>query len=215
MDREDHVDVEKVKRKYRRNVRFYDLFVARPTESLRRRAVAELRLRPGMRVLDLGCGTGLSLPLLRAAVGPEGRVYGVDVSPDMLAVGRRRIETAAWNNVALIEGSAEEFELPERVNGMLCFFTHDIMSSPVALSRALRFLEQGARVVAAGAKLARGWRGWLVNPITVAYSLPAITTLDWRTEPYARMRELLDDFRLEEGLFGSQYLAGATYRGRR
>lgn len=52
--------------------------------------VEALRLRPGDTVLDVGCGTGLSLPLLSAAVGPSGRVIGLDASPRMLEVARRR-----------------------------------------------------------------------------------------------------------------------------
>src|SRR5438270_13124103 len=49
------------------------------------RAVDELGLRPGAVVLDVGCGTGRALPLLRAVVGASGSVIGVDATPEMLA----------------------------------------------------------------------------------------------------------------------------------
>lgn len=47
-----------------------------------------LQLQRGDVVLDVGCGTGLNLPLLAAAVGPTGLVIGLDRSPQMLAVAR-------------------------------------------------------------------------------------------------------------------------------
>jgi SAM-dependent methyltransferase len=50
--------------------------------------VAELGLGPWQTALDAGCGTGRALPHLRAAVGPGGRVLGVDLTPEMLAVAR-------------------------------------------------------------------------------------------------------------------------------
>lgn len=53
------------------------------------RAVAELALTPDMTALDLGCGTGRALVPLRAAVGPSGRVVGLDATPEMLAEARR------------------------------------------------------------------------------------------------------------------------------
>ncbi|MFF7236974.1 class I SAM-dependent methyltransferase [Streptomyces collinus] len=52
-------------------------------------AVADLRLRPGDRVLDAGCGTGRALPPLRAAVGPSGVVAGADLTPAMLEAATR------------------------------------------------------------------------------------------------------------------------------
>src|SRR5262249_46842103 len=159
------------KRQYRWIARIYDPLVAQPTEALRREAVARLELRRGDRVLDLGCGTGLSLPLLWEAVGESGVVYGAEISPDMLARAGARVEAAGGANVRLLGVNAERFELPEPVAGILCFFTHDILLSATALPRAAGFLAPGGRVVAAGVKLVHGWRGWILNPVTIAYSL--------------------------------------------
>jgi len=69
----------------------------------RRRAVAALRLRPGQRVLDVGCGTGLNFRLLADAVGPSGLVVGTDLSGEMLREARegraRRIQARASQRV--------------------------------------------------------------------------------------------------------------------
>jgi demethylmenaquinone methyltransferase/2-methoxy-6-polyprenyl-1,4-benzoquinol methylase len=202
---------ERVRRQYHRNAHWYDLAVERATARLRAEAVARLALTEGGRVLDLGCGTGLSLPLLRAAVGASGAVYGVDLSPDMLAAARDRSHAAGWANVHLIEADAERFELPEPVDRLLCFYTNDILLSPTALPRAFGFLRPGARVVAAGAKLARGWRGALVNPLTRAYSGLAVTRALVH-EPYAVLRERLVQLRVEERALGSQYLAAGVHQ---
>ena len=202
-------DLEQVRRKYRRVAGIYDLVSARPTEALRRAAVERLALRPGDRVLDLGCGTGLSLGPLRDAVGETGCVYGVDASPDMLARARNRVVVTGWKNAQLILADAETFEVPEPVDGLLCFFTHDILLSEIALPRAMKFLAPGARLAAAGVMLANGWRGWLINPVTVAYSFPAVTKRDVARSfrPFAVLDPLVSDLRVEEQLLGSHYLA--------
>ena len=208
------MDVATIKRKYRRNARFYDFLVAGRTEALRHAAVQRLALRPGDRALDLGCGTGLSLPLLREAVGGAGVVYGVELSPDMLVRARARVKAAGWSNVILIEANVETFELPEPVHAIQCFYTHDILLSPIAVPRALEWLVPGGAAVAAGAKLVHGWRGWLINPISVAYSLTAVTTRDARRSyrPFSALEERLVDFHVEEHWLGSQYLAWGTRR---
>jgi len=51
-------------------------------------AIAEAAIPSGGVVIDVGCGTGRALPPLRAAVGPDGSVIAVDVTPEMLAVAR-------------------------------------------------------------------------------------------------------------------------------
>jgi SAM-dependent methyltransferase len=55
-----------------------------------RAAIADAAPKPGCVVVDLGCGTGRALPLLRDAVGPDGVVLGVDVTPEMLEVARAK-----------------------------------------------------------------------------------------------------------------------------
>lgn len=63
-------------------------------------AIARLRLAPGGRAVDLGCGTGRAMPALRAQVGPRGQVLGVDLTPAMLAAAARHGRTRHGSLVA-------------------------------------------------------------------------------------------------------------------
>jgi ubiquinone/menaquinone biosynthesis C-methylase UbiE len=74
-------------------VRFVDEANALPAvEELEEAATPELRLQPGMRVLDLGCGTGEDSRRLAVLVGPTGEVVGIDASETMIAAARQRAE---------------------------------------------------------------------------------------------------------------------------
>lgn len=73
-------------------------------------ALAAGRASPGDRVLDVGCGCGDTSLALAKAVGPAGRVVGLDVSAPMLAVARDRAKHEA--NLAFIEGDASCAPLP-------------------------------------------------------------------------------------------------------
>jgi len=142
--------------KYRRRAAGYDGSCG-PTWPIRERAVATLRLQPGQRVLDVACGTGLSLALLRQAVGAEGKVFGCDHSPEMLTFARRRVAAAGWANVQLVEAPAQALRLPEPVDALLLHYTHDILRSPAALERLLAQARPGARVAIAGIKYFPRW----------------------------------------------------------
>lgn len=69
--------------------------------------VARAELTAGETVLDLGTGTGAVAQRAAQAVGPSGRVVGVDISPDMLAAARQRLARLGLNNLSLREGRAE------------------------------------------------------------------------------------------------------------
>src|SRR5438477_4034298 len=64
-----------------------------------RAMLAEAGIRPGNRVLDLGCGNGRFLELIRAAVGPTGAAVGVDLSAPML---RLALESGHARDAVLI-----------------------------------------------------------------------------------------------------------------
>lgn len=70
-------------------------------------------LTAGENVLDLGTGTGAVAQRAATAVGPSGRVVGVDISPDMLAVARQRVTSLGFDNITLREGRAESIPADE------------------------------------------------------------------------------------------------------
>jgi SAM-dependent methyltransferase len=70
------------------------------------------RLRPGLRVLDVGCGCGATTLAAAKSVAPAGEAYGIDLSAPMLDVARRRAETAGLTNIAFRQADAQAFGLP-------------------------------------------------------------------------------------------------------
>jgi SAM-dependent methyltransferase len=70
-------------------------------------------LGKGERVLDLGCGTGYDVFLAALKTGPEGKVWGLDMTPEMLE--RARANQKAWGmeNVSFVEGCLEDIPLPD------------------------------------------------------------------------------------------------------
>jgi len=187
-------------------------------KSLRQKAVQLLQLKPGDRVLDVGCGPGGSFPYLVDAVGTSGEVVGVDISPEIAINARRRIEKNRWSNVRVIEGDARTVELDGTFDGLLMFAAADSYASPHALDNLFSYLKNDARVAAFGAKLSLHRFGWILNPFfRLAFrklSFPSTPMID--RQPWRLLEKRVGQLNVEEHFFGWMFLAwGSINTGRK
>jgi SAM-dependent methyltransferase len=126
--------LRRVRRSYDAWARIYDWF-ARATASVggvRAACVRALDLAPGDTVVEFGCGPGVNLPVLREAVGPTGRVVGVDVSTRMLDRAAGLVERRGWGNVSLVEGDAGRPPVAA-ADGVLATFVTSLFPDPYAV----------------------------------------------------------------------------------
>ncbi len=75
---------------------------------------ALIELQPGQTVLDLGSGGGIDVLLSARRVGPTGKVYGLDMTDEMLALARENQRKAGATNVEFLEGTIEAIPLPDQ-----------------------------------------------------------------------------------------------------
>jgi ubiquinone/menaquinone biosynthesis C-methylase UbiE len=194
---------------YRRRACVYDRELAL-FEPIRRMAVARLELAPGDVVLDVGCGTGLSLPMLRQGVGPKGRIVGIEQSPEMFEQARRRVSRARWTRVTLVCSPVEDADLRIDADAALFHFTHDILRRPEAIANVLGHLKPGARVVASGLKWAAPWLLRPVNWLVLPAALRSVTSLDGLDRPWQLLQEQVGQMSVESRLFGGAYIASGV-----
>ena len=103
---------------------------------------------PDHRVLDLGCGAGFDTLLAAQMVGPNGKVIGVDMTPQMIVKARNNAEILGLANVELVLGAIEHLPLPDASfdlvisNGVfnLC------PDKPRVLSEVFQVLKPGGRL---------------------------------------------------------------------
>jgi arsenite methyltransferase len=105
-------------------------------------------LRTGESVLDLGCGAGIDTLLTASAVGPSGRVVGLDMTPEMAARARRNAAAGGFDCVEILQGLIEELPLPD--SSMDVVISNGVLNLSTRQSRVLaetmRVLRPGGRV---------------------------------------------------------------------
>src|SRR3954470_17761191 len=137
---------------YRKKAKHYDItsrlypVPGYPQRAQRLRAAQALGLRPGDSVVEIACGTGLNFSLLEQAVGPKGRIVGVDLTDAMLAQAQHRIETNGSSNVSLVQADAAEFEFPTGVDAILATYAHAL------LPESGQVIAHGAAALSAGGR---------------------------------------------------------------
>jgi SAM-dependent methyltransferase len=198
---------------YRRIAAAYDA-ATRRIEGKRRRAIALLDLRQGETVLDAACGTGAAFEVLSKAVGPTGRVIGVEQSPEMAKLARRRVAALGLGNVVLIEGPLEEAGIPGPVDAVLFCYAHDVLRSPAALRNVFAAARAGARVASVGAKLFPHWLAFF-NPWVRWRTRDYISTQEGLDQPWSLLTEFVPDFTVREvTVIGSGYIGSGARHGR-
>jgi len=152
---------QKISRRYDWHMKVYRLVGIRIAE-YRRYAVDLLKLKPGDRVIDLGCGTGLSFPHIMERIGPAGHLTGVDMTTGMLECARERCDRAGWNNVELVQSEIGSYKFPEEIDAVISTGVMGyVPECDSVIQDAARALTSDGRLVIVDAKQPDSWPSWL------------------------------------------------------
>ena len=108
---------------------------------------ALIELQPGQTVLDLGSGGGIDVLISARRVGPTGKVYGLDMTDEMLALARENQRKAGVTNVEFLKGRIEAIPLPDQSVDVIisnCVINLSVDKDAV-LREAFRVLKPGGR----------------------------------------------------------------------
>jgi phosphatidylethanolamine/phosphatidyl-N-methylethanolamine N-methyltransferase len=125
------MQLEAVKAAYRRYASVYDALFGPVLQPGRKAVLEALKCRPGERVLEVGVGTGLSLPLYPSYV----RITGIDLSREMLAKARSRVERRGLENIeGLYEMDANAMDFPDAsFDKVVAMYVVSIVQEPARL----------------------------------------------------------------------------------
>ena len=110
--------------------------------------ITALDLKPGEVIADIGSGSGYFTLRLAAHIGDSGRVYGVDIDPEMVRHLNRRVRDAALRSVHVLLADPDDPLLPEPVDRFLIVDTwHHIADQAKYLALMRKLLKPGGQIV--------------------------------------------------------------------
>ncbi len=130
---------------------WYDALSASSERPLALHGLQMLDAQPGERILEIGCGTGASLPDLATGTGSTGQILGFDLSRGMLNRAREKLgKHSTLSSVQLLQGDAYRLPLAsETLDAIFLSFTLELfptMGIPLALQGCLRVLRRTGRI---------------------------------------------------------------------
>ena len=106
------------------------------------RVLREVGIQPGFRVLDFGCGPGSYISPLSKLVGPNGKIYAVDLHPLAIRSVRRIVQKQHLENVGIIQSDGATGLPDSSVNAVLLYNTfHDLTEPECILEELARVLK--------------------------------------------------------------------------
>jgi demethylmenaquinone methyltransferase/2-methoxy-6-polyprenyl-1,4-benzoquinol methylase len=206
---------------YRKKAKHYDItsrlypVPGYPQRTQRVRAIHALGLRPGDNVVEVACGTGLNFSLIEQAIGPDGRIVGVDLTDAMLAQARRRMEANGWSNITLAQADAAEFDFPTEVDAILSTYAlSHVPQCGDVIANGAAALSRGGRWVVLDLKVPDNTPVWLAQ-LGVALGRPFASTDQWiARRPWEAIRTAMHDelanLSWTEMFFGTAFLAAGS-----
>jgi demethylmenaquinone methyltransferase/2-methoxy-6-polyprenyl-1,4-benzoquinol methylase len=146
---------DQTKAYYNKISRFYDLLSDRSEAPMRKAGLDLLKACPGERVLEIGFGTGHTLAALAKAVGPEGKVFGIDLSDQMVRLAKKNLAKAGLLDCArLRQGDAAHLPFSaDTMDAVFMSFTLELFDTPEipqVLNECRRVLKPRGRIVVVG-----------------------------------------------------------------
>ena len=204
---------ERIAKLYKKRARNYNLsanlyyLIGIREHAYREMAVKALDLKPGDTAVEIGCGTGMNFGLIRDRVGPEGKIIGVDLTPEMLLEAQKRIEHNHWTNIELIQSDAADYHFPQRVDGIISTFAITLISEfDKIIKKGAAALFPGKRLVILDFKMPDSWPMWLIK-FFVVLTRPFGVTLDLADRhPWESIEQYLDLVEFRTKYFGGIYM---------
>lgn len=111
--------------------------------------LADAGLRAGMSAVDIGCGPGFFTLPAAEIVGPAGRIYAVDISPQMLQAVEEKARAAGLHNIQPVQAEESAIPLADGIAqfALLAFVLHEAVEPGAFLAEVIRLLVPGARLL--------------------------------------------------------------------